>query len=332
MQSTVVNDFVVDWQGSQEETAKLIIQRIFLNDYEDGMPSLVVVTGRSGSGKSYTTIRIQDFLYQSKKMQYAEYLKNNIVLSPIDYGKQIKAILQNPELKKVFTIQIDEGRFVVGAENWGTFVNTAIGHVNASSRSVKVLITFIVTQSLRDIDKKLRDNINIQVICKKESGSVKVSFRKFWIDDTDVEKPRLRYRIPIGTIKFADGTKQRVKLKWHPKIIPKELAEPYEAMMVPIKNTIIGQKMNKLIERLEKDVGVNTAGKAELVAQQLYDLPALRKKLGSTDNGHWYPNDAAKVLFGLDESEIKEMRKSLEKKLKEAVVDGMATAESIGKL
>ena len=333
MDHTIPNDFIVDWKGTEEETLKEILTRLLLNDIKQGMPAIVVITGRSGSGKSYTAIKLQQWFYEEKGIKYQDYLKRNIVLSPLDYGRQIKAILNEPELKPIFTIQIDEGRFVVGAENWGTFVNTAISHVNASSRSVKVMLTIIVTQSLRDIDKKLRDCINMQIICRKESdGYVVVSFRIFWIDDSDVEKPKLKYRIPQGTIRFPNGTKQKIKLKWKPRVLSKELSEPYEEMMVPIKNTIIGQKMDKLIQRLEKEIGNSQIGKAELIAEQLYNFPELRKKLGKLDNGSWRPNDAAKILFSLDEPDMKTMRKILTKKLKEAVVDGVATAESISKI
>ena len=179
----VGNDFVVNWNGSEEETIKTIIQRLFLNDINDGKPLLIVITGQSGSGKSYTAIKIQDWLYQAKGLSYKEYITKNISLSPKQYAAQIQEILNNPELKKVFTIFIDEGRFVVGAENWGTFINATIGHVNASTRSIRVMVTFIITQSLRDIDKKLRDAINFQIVCRKHSGEVHVTFRKFWVDD-----------------------------------------------------------------------------------------------------------------------------------------------------
>lgn len=323
MQERTMTDFIVDWQGDEESTVKTIIQKLICNDLDDGLPTLIVLTGRSGSGKSYTCIKIQKWLYEKRGLDYKNYMQKNIVLSPLDYSKMIKQVLRNPELKEVFTIQIDEGRFVVGAENWGTFINAAIGHVNASARSIKVMATFMITQSLRDIDKRLRDTINLQLVCRKDEGHVFVSFRKFWIDDSDVEKPRLRYRTPSGIIRFKDGTKQRIRLRWRPTMISKEFYKPYEDMMVPIKGSLIDDKMDKLINKIAKEVGENRLGVSERVANEMFENPLIRSFFGTTDHKRWYATENAKFL-GLNEVELKEMSKALNKKLKEGVIIGLA--------
>lgn len=320
MEREIPNDFIVDWQGSQEATVKVIIQRLVLGEIDDGKPMLIVFTGKSGTGKSYTSIKVQEWIYEKRGLNYVDWLQHNIVLSPLNYGNQIKEILRNPILKPIFTIQIDEGRFVVGAENWGTFINATIGHVNASARAVKVMATLMITQSLRDIDKRLRDSVDMQLICRKEEGKVFVKFRKFWIDDSDIEKPRLRYRVPVGTIKFPDGTKQRIKLTWRPKMIKRELWEPYEEMMVKEKGSIIDAKMDKLIEKMKKEAGETNVGKAEQIAERFFKDRALLLQFGRIQNGHWVPNEKTEV-FGFKKEEMKAMRKSLNEKLKQEAIE-----------
>lgn len=318
MGTSHANDFVIDWQGDMENTTKLIFQRILLNPINDNKPLFVVLTGESGSGKSYTAIKLQDWIYNARDLDYANYLTKNIVLNPLGYAIQIQEILNDKELKPIFTIQIDEGRFVVGAENWGTFVNTSIGHVNASTRAIRPMITFIVTQSLRDIDKRLRDSINIQLICRKKNGQVFVTVRKFWVDDRDLENVKLRYRRMQGTINFDDGTKQRVMLAFRPKIIRNELKEPYETLMKSIKGSIIDKVMERLLIRIKKDLGETQLGRVEIIADKLISNRGLLLEVGKMQGSRWRSSENSEVL-GLNAKELKKLQVTVNKGLRSDV-------------
>lgn len=95
-------------------------------------------------------------------------------------------------------------------------------------------------------------------------------------------------------------------------------------MMQRVKGGIIDLKMDKLIERIKKDLGERRLGLIEQVSDMLANDAVMLGKMGRMRNHVWQPDKEKMTVFGLNKEEMKEMRKSLQKKLKAQVEENVA--------
>jgi len=246
-------DFVVDYNRSSEEQAMEILFHLIINRINANKPTVIYVVGQSGEGKSYTVINIIDRLMKKLGLDFNKHLNDIIVYTPFDYGSKIKALLFDKALKKIPFIMLDEAREVIDAKSWQSFVNRAIAHINATSRGVKPLVIFIVSQSPTDIDKAVRLTLTYYCKCQRPLDKpVNFSMYKLYIDDSDLESPKIRKRLVRGLVRKGKGKSFLFFPKFKFRKARKEIIKKYEEMQREEKITIINQQLETLMRGLEK--------------------------------------------------------------------------------
>lgn len=281
-------DFIVEWQGSEEDTIREIISHILLTPIQYDFPNVVLVSGKSGHGKSLSVLKVLEFLMEKKKLNLRDYVESIVVMNPLQYTEKLDAILNDEKLKKVFCLQLDDARMVVGAENWASFVNIAIAHVNAISRSIKPLLLLVITQSIKDIDPKTRRTIDWEFKCRRSRFDyVKITPFRFWIDDTDPERPRLRKRRVKGVIKEAERNNTVLPIVKVKKLKDEKVLETYNKIMLEGKKKFLDSLMGNMLERIKKDMSKTDFSRVNELIEHFKKNPDNLKEYGEFKRKKW---------------------------------------------
>lgn len=310
-----INDFTVEWQGDAEKTQEAILfNLLFLSRVRKNKSCILVLTGPPGEGKSLTLLSIQDVLYKKRyhgnpKYNFENFVLDAVMMTPLDYAEKLPLILSEKSLRKVFTVHIDEARQVVGSGNWQSFLNQAVGHVNATSRAVKPLLIGIVTQDLMDIDKNTRRSINYQFKCVR-SGNVEVVPYKFYQDDRNPEKPMLKKRRVVGTI-VKDGETQKVKPVFVFKKARDELVKPYDKIMVTEKTNFINKLMSTVLDKIKQDLQKNDYSRVYELADYFCEHQDVLKTMAGFKRKKWRLNPDTAQKFNLTIDQKHELEREL---------------------
>lgn len=260
LKTIFIMPFRLAWEEKEEHEIEHnthnILYHILRRPVSSNMPIVLIVSGKSGRGKSETTITILNELLKRDGINFAEYLKDILVANPLDYMTVLDGVLYNKRLKKIHVVWLDEARMLISAEKWNEFINRAIPHMTALSRQVKPLVIVIVTQSLMDVQKSMRSLIDYEIKCTRVPfKSVKAKVREYYIDDRDPEKIRLRWKYPRGF--FIEGKELRsfVFNEIEFKRAPKELLAIYDPIITARKSEFLKKIMNQTIERIKSELG-----------------------------------------------------------------------------
>jgi len=249
-------DFVIKYTGDMYELQRSILYAILRKPTKEDMPVIVLATGKSGRGKSRGTIEIQDQLYNMEGVDFSQYVKDVNVLNPAHYALKLKPILYDKKYKKVWTFQIDEARAVIGAENWHSFINTAIAHVNATSRAIKPLCIFIVTQSIKDVDAATRRTLDYWFkFTRTPYTPPRLTPYVFYMDEDNPERPELKKRRLKGYIIDENGKYNLVFPVFQLNMPREEVDKPYREVMQESKTDYLDNLLEKLVNKISKDLG-----------------------------------------------------------------------------
>lgn len=251
-------DFIIDADDITEadRLGHIIFERLFLRRVKQNKPCIIVLVGDSGEGKSHTALRLMEIFSERQGFELLPYVNDCVIYTPLEYPVKFRALLEDPRLKHVNFVMLDEAREVVKASQWNSFINHAIADINATFRGIKPMVVIVVVQYLKDVDKRVRRTANYYGSCLRPMGhSVRLKLTKLWKDETDIENPRLRKRMVRGYIK--SGSKYT---KIAPKVfkisrVSKEVAEIYETNARLKKTELIRSKLDQLMKELQKDFG-----------------------------------------------------------------------------
>lgn len=305
-------DFIVDWQGTYAQTQQLIFHRLFTEQVKSNMPCVILVTGKSGRGKSEGVLDIQDQMYNYLKKDFINYLDDSVIMVPRDYAIKVKAMLNEKRLKKAFTIQIDEARNVVGSANWASFVNQAINHINNMSRSVKPMAIFILTQFIKDVDPNTRRSIDYWLIfSRRKRNPAQLTPYVLWMDENNPDKPKLRKRRIVGIIR-ENGVNRLYKPKFtFERRTRPELLKKY-SLLEAEKGVVLNEKMDALLRRIDRENKVEQ-GDTQIVA--LYEHfkanPKQLRAWAEFKKGKWLLKKDMRVKLGLTTPELKLLQDKL---------------------
>lgn len=262
----VVNmDFVVDYdpaKDTSEEVTGRILKAVFLRRLKHKKPVIMFIGGDSGEGKSITALRIQQLLLALQGLDIKEYLNDMNVYTPIQYPEKLKRLLFDERLKPVNIICMHEAREIIKAKLWYNFLNQAISDINAQARSVKRLMTIIISQFIRDISSDIRYTLNYYCKVSRPLGygkKARLTIYVLWKDDRDLEKPRLRKRMLQGYLRYPNGKYRKfVPTYLEVNLPPPEIIEEFEAQDYAAKANIIKRKIDTLIKDMEVELNVGT--------------------------------------------------------------------------
>lgn len=316
-------DFIVKYNpktDTQEDLAKKIMEHVILYRLKYKKPAVIYVSGDSGEGKSYTALYLQSLLLSIQGLDIREQLENVNVFYPIEYPKKLDNLLHSKELKKVNIICLHEAREIVKARLWHSFLNQSISDINAMSRSVKRLVTIVISQFIRDIDTSVRYTLNFYCKVRRpmsQSGKARLQIYVLWKDDRDLEKPKLRKRRLSGYIQYPSGIRRRFTPKFFEvSRVDKDIAARFEELDKKSKSDIIKRKVSALIQEMEKDIDTKDT-KVNVMIDWYMDHIDNLKYIGVMKYRKFKVNEDIDKMHGLTKYERDLFQKKLNERLKE---------------
>jgi hypothetical protein len=305
--------------------AERIIYSIIVLRLKNKKPAVVFMSGDSGEGKSYSGLTLQHIILKTQGLNLIDFMNDVNVYTPLEYPQKIDALLgyrgkpsERKRLKKVNVIAIHEARELVKAKMWYSFLNQAIGDINAMSRSIKRLCIIITSQFIRDISTDIRYTLNYYIKCSRPMGNsrARLLIYKLYKDDSDLEKPKLKKLRLKGTIVFPDGTTR----KYSPAYLeltrpPYEITRLFEDRDREAKIHIIRRKIDKLIQTLKLELETQNP-KVEAMAEFYSKNPSALANIGKRKNERFILSAEARKAHDLNDSEFKDFQKLLNEKIK----------------
>lgn len=180
---------------------------------------LAVVTGDTGSGKSYAAMRLAQLIDPKFSVK-------NIALDP----EQFFEILENKNVGKGSCIIFDEAGVGMGARDWYTIQNKVFGYVLQTFRHLNIAVIFTVP-NLSFIDVQLRNLLHMHLNMQSINYNTLVSRAKVYYLK---QRPREDKYIPIHPRVRIPGKYTSVgKISkcdiWEFKIPPDHMIMSYEA-------------------------------------------------------------------------------------------------------
>lgn len=317
-----VTDFIVPFNADASKMGEDVFRRLTINRLKHNKPVIMLITGESGAGKSWTALKILKIVNDHYKVDTLSNLDNQIVYTPLEYTTKMDKILHDKDKKKLRVLVIDEAREIVSSKLWYSFVNRAIADVNALHRTIKPLVLIVVVQFIKDIDTSTRRTVNYYFKCARPLGmNVNLYPFRLWMDDRDLSNPRLRKRSLRG---YYRKDHRQIPLRLKKVVItrpPKDIREAYDEINRERKSSIIRRKLDSLVEQMEKELGMNEDRVGSLIDFYMGDS---RKRKGVIDYTYHKVRlcDSFKELHGLKNVEINDLKQRIKPLLEEEREDG----------
>ena len=320
-------DFVISYdpdKDSEEEITKRILYSIIIKRLKHKKSAVIGGFGDSGEGKSWGFLRMQELLCQIQGLDIKKFLSVMNVYIPIQYPEKLQQILFDKEFKKANMLCIHEGRDVINAKMWHTFLARAISDVNAQSRRIKRLCIMIISQFIRDITTDIRYTLNYYMKFSRPLGrKTRLYIYVMWKDDRDLEKPKLRKRKLQGYLVYpskVEGGKP-IYRRFIPKYFilnkpAKDVIEEFEKNDFEAKSGIIRHKLERLIKEMSidvSDVGKKVDSMVEFYSTNIESLNLIGKRRGK----QWKIKPQVRDMHDLTHREMKLFEEQLQEKLKE---------------
>lgn len=312
---------------SSEQLTREIFQHIFIRRIKSNKPCVIVLTGQSGEGKSWDALKIGEVIGELSGYNFTDYIDDIVVYTPLEYPTKMKRLLEAPELKMVNLCILDEARNVVSARTWQSFANQAIADIQATSRAVKPLITILITQSMGDIDLKMRKAVQFYGVCTRPMGeSAQMRLYALWTDDRDLGNITLRKRRVKGHLILKGRYVMFRPTEFVFRIPSKETTEKYEGNSFRAKSKLIRYKLDQLFAEMKKEykgmfTRVNAA--VEVYTQNPKQLEDITKRI----RGKIKLRPEIKEMLGFSDSELQEFESKIGDHLKKLSMAGMEAQE-----
>lgn len=310
-----------------KQLTRAIFEHIFVRRIKANKPCVIVLTGQSGEGKSWDALKIGEIVADICGFNFTEHLSDIVVYTPLEYPAKMKRLLEDPALKKVNLCILDEARNVVSARTWQSFANQAIADIQATSRAVKPIITILITQSMGDIDLKMRKAVQFYGVCTRPIGhEARMRLYALWTDDRDLGNITLRKRRVKGHI-IMNGRYVMFRPKEFLFTIPtKETTDKYEEESFNAKKILIRYKLDQLFEEMKKDYKgifsrVNAA--VEFYTKNPKHLEEITKRI----RGKIKLLPQVKEMLGFSESELTEFETKIKESFKKMAMSGIEAQE-----
>lgn len=314
-------DFFIDLDKLEKGNNKYVamLEYAFMERIRCKKITVLLLTGDTSEGKSSVSQKLCELFSNIYGINYVDFVDDVTIYTPLEYPTKTKALLFDKRLKKIKFAIIDEGRLVVRAKMWYSFINQAIADVFAMQRKVKRLFIIINTQSLNDIDVDLRRRLTFWgEVYRPLHKKPKVYFHRFWDDTRDPANIKLRKRNFQGLVR-ENG---KIRISKPPYIsfgMPsKEVWQKYDINSYKSKASIMKKKLDDLMERMQEEVGVPVQRIEKLF--EIYSNPKNREELlmhGRVNkNSEFKLRKEALQIFELSEEQAKEFNEKVTKMFK----------------
>lgn len=320
-------DFAVRYDPAKDkpiDLTKRILYSIFIKPVKAKKPRVAFVSGDSGEGKTINTVSLQLMLCEIQGLDPRQYIKQMNVFTPLEYPHKLRDILYNKEYKKLNIFCMHEARDIIRSTDWNNFVTQAVADVNAQARAIKRLITFIISQFIRDITKDVRYTLHYYIkVSRPLHKKARLYIYVMWKDDRDLEKPKLRKRKLQGYLVNSKGKRTRYIPKYlELSLPPKDIVDMVENLDREAKIAITSRKIDKMIKQMEAELDTGNKRIETMVEFYLENIDSLRT-IGKRRGKSWRLLPKARDMLELSVKEGKDFEKRLNEELKaKGVIDG----------
>jgi len=303
--------------------AQDIFDRLFfVNRLQANKPTILLMTGESGDGKTTTAANILDNHYRKKGIKLEDILPYIIVFNPGQFYDAINLLLSPPKdhpkyelLKKADTLWIDEAGEVVSSDHWQSTVNENIRRINAISRGVKPLFIIWITPFIGDIELKTRKTANFHGICTRETNHpARLELRRVLKNERDFEKPKIEPKAIRGYIQMPDGQIILDYPKFEFSMPRKEIMELYDKLEKENKTNLIQNKLAKLADWFSKEAHGQLDRVEAIVSHYTQSVDEMYK-VAEKKKGAWKVKPEVQYMFNLNREEVSTMQKRLNEEL-----------------
>jgi len=310
-------DFIHEYTEDIDERAQALVKSLFVDEVKDNKPCIVLLAGDSGTGKSHDSLMFVKRILKCEGLELKDYINDIYVYTPLEYPAKMKAQLEDPRLKKVCVMVLDEARDVIKASDWQSFVNVAIADIQATFRRIKPMIIIINTQYVKDIDLKIRRTVKFYGECfRYRHKKAMMKLYKMWKDTRDIETPKLRKRKIRGFV-IRNGK----RILWRPKHltfnrVDKESIEIYEESSYSAKKDLITRQLNLIQKHMTKEYGVAYT-EVDAAVQHFSSDPRLYESILERRRGKIRLNKNVEKMLNFDKDQLVEFEKRLMVKINE---------------
>jgi adenylate kinase family enzyme len=311
-------DFVVKWQGNIQDTTAEIFDHLFIRRIKAKKPCVILITGASGEGKSNTGIYLADKMFKREGLDFVNYVRQAVIGGIEDFGPKAKAILNDKELKDCFVIIIDEAAATVNAKDWSSLTNRAVNFISNMSRAIKPLLIIIIAQSLKQVDSQTRQSVNFYMpVTRTYNKPAKAKIYKFYVNERDLEKPKLQKRLVRGYIDYNDN-KELIELKdiEFPKVRD-EVWDLYKVDMIDSKSKLLEAEFDKLAKHLLEKNDNQQQQRIEALSKYLWSNKYILSNFAKFTKKKWSLKDDFLTAFSVTDLERKDIEKLLQTKVRE---------------
>jgi len=235
-------DFYININEIPPEQNKFMamLEYAFMERIRCNKITVVVLTGDTSEGKSSISQALIEEFCRMQNIKYADFVNDVTIYTPLEYPEKQKALLFDERLKDIQFMIIDEGRLVVRAKDWFSYINQVIADIFAMQRRIKRLMIIINTQSLEDIDKDLRRRITFWgIVYRPLHEKARLYLSRFWDDMRDPENIRLKKRMFKGIVE-EDGVRKVLSVPFIKFPMPsKEVWDKYDENSYTAKASIL---------------------------------------------------------------------------------------------
>lgn len=321
-------DFAIRYNpdiDTKEDLTKRIIYSVFVKRIKNNKPCVIFLGGDSGEGKSLAALSLMQNILEVQGLDIRKYLNDVNIYIPTEYPDKLNNLLHNPELKKVNVLCMHEARTIIKAKLWYSFISQSVADINALQRSVKRLLTIVISQFIRDITNDTRYTINYYCIVRRpKQRKARLYINVLWKDDRDLEKPKLRKRKLSGYLIYPNGKYRRFIPQYiEMSLPPKDIVNEFETKDREAKSAIIKDKLSKLLKEMNADIGT-TSNKINLMVEYYTTNKENLTTIGKQRRGKWKLHNKFRDMHDLTKAEAIEFETRLNEKLKEieGVING----------
>jgi DNA-binding CsgD family transcriptional regulator len=215
---------------------------------------LIAITGQTGSGKSYSAIKICELM---SKQLGTTFTVDNICFEPTEFMQ----LINSDKLSKGSCLILDETGVAINSRKWQSKTNILIGYVTQTFRHKNYIVIFNVPD-FSFIDSALRKMFHIYIETNGINYQEKLCCLKPFLLQTNQRTGNLyykylRYKVPDKEVTTCDG--------WDLSLPSKELIKEYEN-----KKTMYTKKLN---EGVQKELeGIDNKANQDIETQPLTEV------------------------------------------------------------
>jgi hypothetical protein len=254
-------DFILHNPNPDVPISHQILNRICKSRLRSNFQTFIFITGGgkvptgTGQGKSYFALKWVEIMMAEDGLKLSDYLDDILVFTPLEYAEKMKALIEDPRLKDIHYMIIDEATEVLDANEWHNFLNRAIRAVNVKSRAVKNLVVFLLSPNPMDLEKPTRRMLTFY--CEISRGLNGPARAKVYrptlirrgLDDFYLDKTEL-----VGKI-FTEKRSYVIFPKFTISMPSKEVREKYDLLQRERKGAMVMRDLNELITNLRAKYG-----------------------------------------------------------------------------